>query len=102
MANNQKREVELFLSEDSSIKKMKNASKGGRPALEPVISDLMATVDADYNKNQCRQQIGKIAKKVMQKVGYDVIRRKDGSPHDKELNDCSPFGKAATYELTNP
>ncbi|MBT5470000.1 MAG: hypothetical protein HOK41_05310 [Nitrospina sp.] len=90
--------VKIFLEQSDSVDKMIKATKKGRPALEPVIPDLMKKVKVDYDDLTTRQQTGIYARQVMETKGYKVKRDKKGKNILEDLpEECSPFSKASTY-----
>ncbi len=49
------------------------ATKKGRPALEPVIPDLMKAVPCNYMDGGIRRATGRIAKEIMERKEYEVL-----------------------------
>ena len=55
---------------------MKEATRLSRPALEPIIPDLIRKTKANYNCKNIRLNTGRFAKKIMEDEGHKVVTQK--------------------------
>ncbi|MRR56261.1 hypothetical protein FDZ74_03405 [bacterium] len=83
----------LFLNEAQNVTKMETATTLGKPAVEPLSSELLAHFGEVVREKRIKQMIGHMVKQIMFAKGY-IIHTQNSSVSTGGL-----FSKGTTYIL---
>lgn len=70
------RALSEFLADESTVRMMVAASEAGRPAVEPIGSDLLREFGDRVRPNPVKQQIGRLVRPIMQSHGFEPHKRR--------------------------
>lgn len=86
-------ELWLFLNEANNITKMETATALGKPAVEPLSTELVGRFGEAVRENRVKQMIGHMVRQIMFSRGY-IIHSQNSSVRTGDL-----FSKGTTYIL---